>query len=206
MIAYLRGLVWAALEDQVVVDVGGVGYQVFASRTTLRDLPALGSEVALHVHTHVREDAILLYGFATVAEKEVFLQLVEVTGVGPRLALAVLSILPPHELARAVSAQDVKLLTRVPGVGRKTAERLLLELRDKMKAKTLAAPATAGGGSGQYANSSVAADAIAALTALGYNPVAAASAVEAALAADSAAELATDTGALLRAALRRVTA
>ncbi len=202
MIAFLRGLLHETGEDQAIVDVGGVGYRVFASRVTLRDLPACGREVSLHIHTYVREDAFLLYAFATRTEKDMFLRLVEVTGVGPRLALAVLSVLPPLDLIRVVAAKDLKALTRVPGVGRKTAERLLLELRDKLTAApaeeaATVAVAAAGGAVG---------DAVAALVALGYSENVAESAVQAVLAPgeDPVAAGNSDTSVLLRAALRRI--
>jgi Holliday junction DNA helicase RuvA len=133
LIASLRGTLSECSIDHVVIDVGGVGFRVFVSASTLRVLPDTGKETTLHVHTHLREDALHLFGFATKAEKESFLLLTGVNGVGPRLAMAILSEFAPDSLSRLILAQDSKSLTRVSGVGKKTAERILLELRDKFK-------------------------------------------------------------------------
>jgi Holliday junction DNA helicase RuvA len=133
MIAHLRGRLIAKHPNQAVVETGGVGYDVTITVPTYSDLPAVGAEVALHIHTHVREDAIALYGFLRPAEKQLFEKLISVTGIGPKLAITVLSGMPTEEMVRAIRGNDLGRLTRVPGIGRKTAERLVLELRDKLE-------------------------------------------------------------------------
>jgi holliday junction DNA helicase RuvA len=132
MIAHLRGRLLAKHPNQVVVDTGGVGYEVAISVATFSDLPAVDSEVALHIYTHVREDLLALYGFLRPAEKQLFEKLIAVNGIGPKLAITVLSGMPADELAGAIRGNDVARLTRIPGIGKKTAERLVLELRDKL--------------------------------------------------------------------------
>lgn len=144
MISHLRGRLLSLTPELAVVDVHGVGYAVSLPLPTyyeLQRLPA-GAEVSLFVHTHVREDALALYGFWTERERALFERLITVSGVGPRLARAILSGLPPEVLLAALAAGDVARLTRIPGVGRKTAERLVLELREKA-AELAAAPITA---------------------------------------------------------------
>ncbi len=133
MIARLRGRLAAKAPGEVVVDVGGVGYQVFVSLTTFYGLPAPGAEVSLDVHTHVREDVIQLYGFADPHEREVFRLLLTVAGIGPRLATNVLSGIPPDDMIQALTDGDVARLVAVPGVGRKLAERLTVELKDRAR-------------------------------------------------------------------------
>jgi holliday junction DNA helicase RuvA len=164
MIGRLNGTLVAKHPPQITLDVGGVGYEVDVPMSTFYALPATGQTVQLVTHYVVREDAHLLFGFATEEERAAFRQLIKVTGVGPKVALAVLSGLTVAELNQAVVLQDVKRLTRVPGIGNKTAERLLLELRGKV----VAAGASAGA-SGIAAVSSPANDVINALLALGYN-------------------------------------
>jgi len=132
MIAHLRGRLLARHPNQVVVETGGVGYEVAISVPTFSNLPSVGSEVALHIYTHVREDLIALYGFLRPAEKQLFEKLIAVSGIGPKLAITALSGMPADELTEAIRGNDVSRLTRVPGIGRKTAERLVLELRDKL--------------------------------------------------------------------------
>jgi holliday junction DNA helicase RuvA len=132
MIAHLRGRLLAKHPNQVIVETAGVGYDVTISVPTFSDLPALGSEVALHVHTHVREDSIALYGFLRPAEKQLFEKLITVTGIGPKLAITILSGMPADEMVAAIRNNDVGRLTRIPGIGKKTAERMVLELRDKL--------------------------------------------------------------------------
>lgn len=132
MIGWLRGIVRARTEDGVLVDVGGVGYEVGISLTTLAALPGAGKEVTLWVHTQVREDAITLFGFHDPDERVAFRILIEVNGVGPRLALAILGSFTPRGLSQALAGGDVRRLTQVPGIGKKTAERLVLELRDRL--------------------------------------------------------------------------
>jgi Holliday junction DNA helicase RuvA len=149
MIARLTGTVEEKREGAAVIDVGGVGYLVHLSSVSLAGLPPRGERATLRIHTHVREDALDLYGFATEEEQEVFRALVDVKGVGPRAAQNILSGIEARDLAQAVAQGDVARLTRVPGVGKKTAERLVVELKDKLLALARAAgpvKAKAGGG------------------------------------------------------------
>lgn len=133
MIARLSGtLRLLDSDDRVLVDVHGVGYEVHVSRTSFASLPSEGEAVSLDVHTNVREDAIQLFGFATREEKAMFLRLVQVTGIGPKVALSILSGLAPHELASAIARGDIKRLTSIPHVGKKLAERIVVELKDKI--------------------------------------------------------------------------
>lgn len=134
MIAHLSGLLEEKTPDQLVVDVNGVGYQVLVSLQTFYRLPALHERVSLHVHTHLREDALQLYGFLEAKERATFLLLKGVSGIGPRLALNILSGIPVDELEGALRTSDVSRLVAVPGVGKKTAERLVVELREKVGA------------------------------------------------------------------------
>ncbi len=195
MIARLRGRVWAAGAEYVIVDVGGVGYRVEVSSSTRARLPAAGEEVTLHVHTSVREDAIQLYGFLTAQEHQLFVQLLGVSGVGPRLALAILGGLSPEHFYRAVQAGDASALTRVPGIGKKTAQRLLLELRDRLQGPEAAqALSPVGSESGPVG------DAVQGLVALGYGLEEATAAVQGALSEGAPMEAAQ----LVRAALRRL--
>jgi Holliday junction DNA helicase RuvA len=133
MIAHLRGRLLAKHPNQAVVEAGGVGYDVVISVPTFSDLPTLGSEVALHIHTHVREDTLALYGFLRAAEKALFEKLITVSGIGPKLAITILSGMPADEMVGAIRGNDVGKLTRIPGIGKKTAERMVLELRDKLQ-------------------------------------------------------------------------
>ena len=141
MIALLRGVVASRDDNVVVVDVGGVGYEVHVSSTTVAGL-APGSETRLHIHTAVREDAIQLFGFTTISERDVFLRLNTVTGIGPKLAMAVLSGAPLDELIAAVVGGDLRRLTQISGVGKKTAERIVLELKEPFRALAKDVPAT----------------------------------------------------------------
>jgi Holliday junction DNA helicase RuvA len=134
MIARIAGILEEKTPDQLVVDVSGVGYQVFVSLQTFYRLPPLHERVSLHVYTHLREDALQLYGFLEEKEKVTFLLLKGVSGIGPRLALNILSGIPVDELEGALRASDVTRLVAVPGVGKKTAERLVVELREKVGA------------------------------------------------------------------------
>jgi Holliday junction DNA helicase RuvA len=134
VIARLTGTLEEKTPDQLIVNVNGVGYQVFVSLQTFYRLPALHESVSLQIHTHLREDALLLYGFLEEKEKASFLLLRGVTGIGPRLALNILSGIPVDELENALRASDVTRLVAVPGVGKKTAERLVVELREKVGA------------------------------------------------------------------------
>jgi Holliday junction DNA helicase RuvA len=132
VIAHLRGRVLRKNPQEVIVDVAGVGYKVAIPVSTFYRLGEEGAEVSLRVHTHVREDALALYGFLTAHEQDLFESLIQVAGVGPRLAVNILSGIEAAELAAALRTSDVARLTRVPGVGKKTAERLVVELKDKM--------------------------------------------------------------------------
>ncbi len=132
MIAHLRGKLISRHPNQAIVETAGVGYEVVISVPTFSDLPPLGSEVALHIHTHVREDQLALYGFLRTEEKQLFEKLITVRGIGPKLAITILSGMAAQELGNAIRGNDVARLTKIPGIGRKTAERLVLELRDKL--------------------------------------------------------------------------
>ncbi len=165
MIAHLRGRLLAKHPNQAIVEAGGVGYDVVISVPTFSGLPALGTDVALHIHTHVREDALALYGFLRPAEKSLFEKLITVSGIGPKLAITILSGMPADEMITAIRGNDIAKLTRIPGIGRKTAERMVLELRDKLQAfaETPAAPPI----------SAVEEDVLSALVNLGYQRTAA---------------------------------
>jgi Holliday junction DNA helicase RuvA len=166
VIGRLRGVLVRKEPPALLLDVGGVGYELEAPMTTFYDLPPVGETVTLHTHLVVREDAHLLYGFAQEAQRRQFRALLKINGVGPRVALAVLSGLSEGELARCVAAEDVARLTQVPGIGRKTAERLIVELRDKLTAEAgerQAAPPVPEG-------RDPVGEAVSALIALGYKP------------------------------------
>jgi Holliday junction DNA helicase RuvA len=165
VIGHLRGRLVAKHPPQLVVDVGGVGYEVEAPMSTFYGLPATGAEVQLHTHLVVREDAHVLYGFGTERERSLFRELIKVSGVGPRIALAILSGVSVDEFQRCVDGHDVAALVRVPGIGRKTAERLVIELRDRLGG--LPGPSTGAGGAAAGPGGAQA-EAFAALVALGY--------------------------------------
>jgi Holliday junction DNA helicase RuvA len=132
MIAHLRGKLLAKHPNQAIVETAGVGYDVTISVPTFSDLPAIGADIALHIHTHVREDIIALYGFLRPSEKLLFEKLITVSGIGPKLAVTILSGMPADEMVGAIRGNDIARLTRIPGIGKKTAERMVLELRDKL--------------------------------------------------------------------------
>ena len=160
MIAHIRGRLISKHPNQAVVDCGGVGYDVTISVPSFSALAAIGSEVALHIHTHVREDAIALFGFLRPEEKALFERLLGVSGIGPTLAIKILSGMDAADMVGAIRGNDLGRLTRIPGIGRKTAERMVLELRDKLGEFAAApAPATA---------SPVQEDVLSALVNLGY--------------------------------------
>jgi Holliday junction DNA helicase RuvA len=175
MISRLSGVLEEKTPEQLIVDVHGVGYQVFVSLQTFYRLPALHERVMLHVYTHLREDALQLYGFSEEKEKHSFLLLKGVSGIGPRLALNILSGIPVDELESALRASDVTRLVAVPGVGKKTAERLVIELREKVGSLDEGMP----GGSGEH--SALSAEAVSALVNLGYRRVEAEKSVREAL-------------------------
>ena len=167
MIGRLSGTLLEKHPPQILVDVGGVGYELDVPMSTFCRLPGLNEPVVLWTHMAVREDAHLLFGFAGRAERELFRQLIRISGVGGKLALALLSSLEPDELARAVAQEDIKTLSRVPGIGKKTAERLILELRGKLVASSgVPLPMVAGNAVSEIDPRD---DMVNALLALGYN-------------------------------------
>jgi len=133
MIGFLRGRVFDKQPNRLLLDVQGVGYELTVPLSTYYEIGDAGSEVALRVHTHVREDAIQLFGFLTDLERQLFERLIGISGIGPKLAVAVLSGIEPREFLTAVNRADVVRLTRVPGIGKKTAERMVLELKDRLQ-------------------------------------------------------------------------
>jgi holliday junction DNA helicase RuvA len=193
MIAQLAGGLAYKSPEHLIIDVQGVGYQVFVSLNSFYRLPEPGSPVSLQIHTHVREDALQLYGFVDREEKDLFLLLTGVSGIGPRLAMSILSGTPTTELQDALEAGDLVRLVAIPGVGKKTAERLVLELRDKIKVVRAAR------GAGGRQATGLEAEATAALVNLGYRHNEAERAVKAAAAAGAG-----DLEAVIRTALKRV--
>ena len=183
MIGKLKGTVDEIGEDHCVIDVHGVGYVAFCPARTLAGLPGAGEAVVLHIETHVREDMIRLYGFATALEREWFRLLQNVQGVGAKVALSVLSTLAPGELANAIALRDIAMVSRAPGVGRKVAERIVTELKARAPALAGEASATIGFAQelGEGAAPAPAADAVSALVNLGYARDVAANAVAAAM-------------------------
>jgi len=170
MIAHLRGRLLFKHPNQAVIETAGVGYDVTISIPTFSELPAAGSEVALHIHTHVREDALALYGFLRIEEKQLFEKLITVSGIGPKLAITILSGMPTPDMVGAIRANDHARLTKIPGVGKKTAERMCVELHDKLDSF---------GATAQVSKvSAVEEDVISALTNLGYQRALAEKAVE----------------------------
>ncbi len=163
MIGRLSGVLLEKNPPQVLLDVGGVGYEIDVPMSTFYNLPKIGDKVALFTQLIVREDAHLLYGFGTEAERATFKQLLKVSGVGPKVGLAVLSGMSVNDLAEAVATQETGRLIRVPGIGKKTAERLMLELKDKLKVDVRISVG------GEAAKPSVSADILNALISLGYN-------------------------------------
>jgi Holliday junction DNA helicase RuvA len=164
MIASVTGIAAATDEQSVVVQVGGVGLQVFVPQTVLEQFGGIGQEITLYTHLHVRENELTLYGCRTEEERSVFQLLLTVSGIGPKVALAILSFLPPERLQTAIAQEDVTTLARVPGIGPKTAKKLVFDLKDKVTAATVP-------GEPRPALSPDDADLIAALTGLGYSVV-----------------------------------
>jgi len=173
MIAHLRGKLLAKHPNQAIVETAGVGYDVTISVPTFSDLPAVGGDVALFIHTHVREDIIALYGFLRPSEKLLFEKLITVSGIGPKLAITILSGMAADEMVGAIRGNDITRLTRIPGIGKKTAERMVLELRDKL-------PEVAPASAPTPTLSSVEEDVLSALINLGYQRAAAEKALTAA--------------------------
>jgi len=185
MIGFLRGRLVAKHPPALLVDVHGVGYELEAPMSTFYELPPTGTDVGLFTHLVVREDAQLLYGFATEAERRLFRGLLKVSGIGPRIALGVLSGISVEAFLHCVETQDADSLVRIPGIGRKTAERLLIEMRDRVSNLSQPgelAPAAGGTGGAQ-------AEAFSALVALGYKPAEVTRLLKAAEGADSTEEL-----------------
>lgn len=162
MIGRITGTLIEKNPPSICVDVQGIGYEIDIPMSTLYDLPEIGQTVSLHTHLSIREDAHVLFGFGSAAEKNAFRTLIKVSGIGPKTALAILSSLTVDDLIAAIEAEDIALLTRAPGIGKKTAERMLLELRDKF---TTSAGASANNNSASTDRS----DMLNALVALGYN-------------------------------------
>ena len=160
MIAHLRGKLISKHPNQAVVEAAGVGYEVNISIPTFSGLPGLGSEVSLFVHTHVREDALALFGFLRAEDKQLFEKLLSVSGIGPKLAITILCGMAADAMVAAIKGNNVALLTRIPGIGKKTAERMVLELRDKLESFGVPAAAAAA--------SPIEEDVISALVNLGY--------------------------------------
>ena len=172
MIAHLRGRLFAKHPNQAIVECGGVGYDVTISVPTFSALPSEGAEVSLVIYTHVREDQIALFGFSEAIEKKLFEKLIAVSGIGPKLAITVLSGLPAEKLVGAIRSGDHATLTRIPGIGKKTAERVVLELKDKLD-EMGAGPVASVGAVGD--------DVLSAMVNLGYPRATAQKAIETAL-------------------------
>ncbi len=183
MIGWISGKLLRKQPPQLLLEVGGVGYELEAPMTAFYNLPDPGGMVSLHTHLVIRDDAHLLFGFADLRQRDLFRTLLKITGVGPRVALAILSGLTADDLVACISVGDVAQLTRVPGIGRKTAERLVIELRDRLDA-TAESAATLTGSSALTPEQ----DAVSALVALGYKSTAATAAVRAAASAGASVE------------------
>ena len=177
MIAFLRGRVLEKHPNRIVVDVNGVGYELYVPLSTYYEVGDTGAEISLRVHTHVREDALALYGFSTALELDLFNRLISISGIGPKLALAVLSGIEPPDLVSAIERGDLARLTAIPGVGKKTSERIVLELKDRLPRAHVveAADGVAVAGTGLRD------DLLSALMNLGYHRPLAEKAVDAAL-------------------------
>jgi holliday junction DNA helicase RuvA len=193
MIAHLRGKLIFKQPGQAIVEAAGVGYDVAISVPTFTSLPSVGAEAALHIHTQVSDDQIALYGFLDREEKRLFERLISVSSVGPKLAIKILSGLNPERVIQAIRSQDHAQLTRIPGVGKKLAERLVVELKDKLDDFAVAPTP-------QAVQGPAVEDVLSALTNLGYQRAAAEKAIERAIAKDKA--LAADFDGLFRGALK----
>lgn len=187
MIGRIRGVLADKLAPEILVDVGGVFYEIHVPMSTVYQLPAVGRDVSLHTHLVVREDAHLLYGFFTLQERQMFRSLIKISGVGPKMALAILSGMAVDEFVRTIRVNDIAGLTRMPGIGRKTAERLIVEMKDRLsewgsELQVSFPDAPMAGGSGDRAMSQ---EAETALIALGYKPQEATRMIAGVLKADS---------------------
>lgn len=182
MIGLLRGRIADRQPNTLVVDVQGVGYEVHVPLSTFYDVGEIGDDVMLRIYTHVREDALQLYGFLTELERQLFERLIGISGIGPKLAIAVLSGMDPREVLSAVQRGDVARLTGIPGIGKKTSERIVLELRDRLAGIALVAPVDAGSASGA---DRLRGDLVSALQNLGYHRPQAEKAIDSSLQAMS---------------------
>jgi len=169
MIGFIRGKLFSKTPPQLVVDVQGVGYEVEAPMTTFYDLPALGEEILLYTHLVIRDDAHILFAFSTETDRKMFRALIKVNGVGPKLALTILSGQTAEEFHRCIHDNDVQALVRLPGIGKKTAERLIIEMRDRLP-DSIDSPASGQSISANQAVNNPKQEAISALCALGYKP------------------------------------
>lgn len=201
MISYIRGELTEVLSDAIVVEAGGVGFEINVPNTVFGSLPRIGEEVKIYTYFRVSEDAMSLYGFCRRSDLEMFRQLLGVSGIGPKGALAILSALTPDDLRMAIVASDAKAIARAPGVGAKTAQRVIIDLKDKVSIEdVLGAPASAVSSVPAAARETGASgDAIEALMALGYGATEAARAVRGVEGADEM-----DSEQILKAALRRL--
>jgi holliday junction DNA helicase RuvA len=181
MIAFLRGRVLDKQPNRIIVDVAGVGYELHVPLSTFYEVGDAGGEVSLRVYTHVREEALQLYGFLTDLERQVFERLIGISGIGPKLAIAVLSGMDSREVIAAIQRGDVARLTRIPGIGKKTAERIVLELKDRLM--QLASPAVVGAVPEVSSGDRLRADLLSALQNLGYHRPQAERAIDGALTA-----------------------
>jgi holliday junction DNA helicase RuvA len=197
MIAHLRGRLIVKTPNQAIVDCNGVGYDITISVATFSELPAEGAEAALHIHTHVREDQIALFGFADTQEKRLFERLLTISGIGPKLAITVLSGISSDRLVAAIRGSDHATLTKIPGIGKKTAERVVLELKDKLDDMAVPAAASTGPHHGPAGD-----DALSALVNLGYPRPVAQKAIETAIEKNPAAT--SDFETLFRAAMAAI--
>ncbi|MBN9615484.1 MAG: Holliday junction DNA helicase RuvA [Acidobacteriales bacterium 59-55] len=197
MIAHLRGRLLTKAPNQAIVECAGVGYDVAISVATFTSLPAEGAEAALHIHTHVREDQISLFGFSEPQEKRLFEKLLTISGIGPKLAITVLSGIASDRLVAAIRSSDHASLTRIPGIGKKTAERVVLELKDKLDDMAVPVAEPSGAYRGPAGD-----DALSALVNLGYPQPVAQKAIETAMGKNPAA--AEDFETLFRAAMAAI--
>lgn len=181
MIAHLRGRLLSKTPNQIILDCSGVGYEVAISVATFSELPAENAEAALHIHTHVREDQIALFGFASTQEKRLFEKLLTISGIGPKLAITVLSGISSERLIVAIRGGDHATLTKIPGIGKKTAERVVLELKDKLDDLAVPDLASTPGGPHHGAAGHIVDDALSALVNLGYPRPIAQKAIETAI-------------------------
>ena len=199
MIAHLRGRLFSKTPNQAIVECAGVGYEVTISVTTFSALPSEGVDANLHIHTHVREDQIALFGFSERQEKRLFEKLLTISGIGPKLAITVLSGISSDRLVTAIRSGDHATLTRIPGIGKKTSERVVLELKDKLDDLAVAIPTSSGTGPHHGPAGD---DALSALVNLGYPRPVAQKAIETAI--DKNPEAAHDFETLFRAAMQSI--